>query len=192
MNKVGNATQASTVVATPPAVASKPDDGPNWAAVFALIISVITFVKTLYSDFRASRAKRLAKFETDYGTPIRTGLRAYEKTIKTLRVFSLASNKSADELKTEIEKYRTTWIDGAYEISRLLAEADSSGTLTDGGWSDCWTVKTDEAEALMIELTDPATATQLEIASLAKRALTELEVAIAESRRSLRDQAATY
>ena len=187
-----DSTFASTAVATNPETVRPVHDGPNWAAIAALGISIFTFLKTLYGDLRASKAKLLAKFETDFGTPIRTGLRDYEKTIKTIRVFALASNKTTDELKVEIEKYRTTWIDGAYDVSRLLAEADSSDGLGTGSWSRSWTEKTDVAEELMINMTDASNLTPEVISGFAKRALTEVETAIAEARRSLRDEAARY
>ena len=185
-------TSALTGVATTPEIIKPMNDGPNWAAIAALAISIFTLLKTLYGDLRASKAKRLAKFETDFGTPIRIGLRDYEKTVKTIRVFALASNKTTDELKVEIEKYRTTWIDGAYDVSRLLAEADSSDWLETGNWSRSWTEKTDVAEELMINMTEAANLSPQVISDYAKRALTEVETAIAEARRSLRDEAARY
>ncbi|WP_374944956.1 hypothetical protein [Sphingomonas sp.] len=177
--------------AAPPAPLPPPA-APNWVAIAAFALSIITLLKTLWSDFRAWRSKAAAKFETDLGTPIRTGLRSYEKKLFTLRAFTVPSGRSLDELKDEIGSERAKWIEAAEDLARLLREADDTGELVDQGWAERFTRRTEAAEELMIRMTEPAVTTfeDLRLAALAVQI--ETNIAVAEVRSALKEETASY
>lgn len=169
-----------------------PPSPPNWVAIVALILSVLTLLKTLYGDWRAWRTKKTTRFETDYGTPIRTGLRAYEETLFTLRAFIVPTGKDIASLKAEVEPERAKWIEGADKVTRLLREADDSGSLMHVGWAARFEHHARVAEDAFLEMTEATVATADDLRRLADSAQNDLKVAIIEVRTSLREEAASY
>lgn len=185
-------TQASTIAATSPPV-SKQGGVPDWVPIVALFLSISTLAKTLYTDWRASRAKQLTKFEADYGTPLRQAIRTFEKgTMNALRTYTLASALTVEELRNEIAKEQQKWLGEIYEVSRLLEEIDSSGYLATDPWADDFKAKADEAETHILAMTDTSATTVTHIATCAVSARTELQIAVAGVRTAHRSEGASY
>jgi hypothetical protein len=175
-----------------PVTVIEPPSPPNWVAIAALVLSILTLFKTLYGDWRAWRTKRGTRFETDYGTPIRTGLRTYEETLFTLRAFIVPSGKDIDALKVEVEPERAKWIEGADKVIRLLREADDSGSLLHHGWSTRFEHHAQNAEDAFLEMTEDAIVNADDLRKIAQKAQDDLNVAIIEVRTALREEALSY
>lgn len=135
---------------------------------------------------------RGATFETNVGSAVRIQLRAYDKSISTLRSFSLTNPTPLDEQKTEIDKYRPDWLNANYELGRLLDEVDQYPHLVEPDWSGRFSARIERAEEMLIGLTDPAIVTADQLKNRARAAHEELRAAIAEIRGSLMLEQASY
>lgn len=165
---------------------------PAGVALAALIISIGTFCKTLYTDLRGWMKGRGATFEANVGSAVRVQLRAYDKSISTLRSFSLINPAPLDDQKAEIEKYRPDWLNANYELGRLLEEVDQHPNLVEPGWASRFNARMERAEDLLISLTDPTITSATQLQDQARLAHEELRAAIAEVRESLLHEQSSY
>lgn len=139
--------------------------GPNWTAIGALIISAMALGRSFLSDRRSKRLERLtrasSRFESDFGEPVRESLRAFEKSLKTLRTFLYVGGKTPDDMKAEIYSLRPDWEDAAGEVDRLLREMDGAQLVTGTNWSSAFRTHTERAESSLESI---ASATQIDFA----------------------------
>jgi len=177
----GAVTPGSVLVPDHPPVAPVPPAPPNWTAVAAIIISIGTLLKTLWTDWRTWRHAKAADFETHYGSPVRNGLRDFESKLKTLRSFTFASPRSADDMKSEIDPLRAEWEDASIEVANLLGEVDGFNSLYEADWRAAFEENCARAETALENLVSAAT-TGEQVISGAQIALDAYKCAIVEVR----------
>lgn len=174
------------VKVVPPAAAPP----PNWVAIAAFWLSIGTLVKTFYTDFRSGRRNKRADFEAIVGSPVRTKLRDLERSLATLRAFSLTNPKSLDEQKAEIEKLREEWSSAVFEVTCLLEEVDEHPGLASRDWADSFRAYGDRAELFIVEMPDAPDPDALR--NLATRAHEEIRCGILDVRTALTHQLRQY
>lgn len=187
-----SSTAAITEVAETPKKMEEHPPVQNWTAIAAITISIATFLKSLYSDWRTSKAKDLAAFDTQYGSPVRNGLRQFEQKLRTLRVFTLASGKGINELKEEIDELRASWEDAALEISELLSEVDSSGVLIECDWEYCFQQFTNKADTDLQSISGDDITDIAIFQARADSALNHYKAGVNEIRMRLQLQSSSY
>jgi hypothetical protein len=192
---VAPALEARTTVEKPVPPASPglaPPAPPNWVAIAALVLSIGTLLKTFYGDFRTWNSGRGAAFDATYGQPVRLALREFDKSLTTLRAFSLADPRPLQEQQGEVAKLRSDWLNSSYELGRLLEEVDDQCILLEPGWSARFEAHAAQAEHHLIEITEPAITSTDELRSEARRAYEALRVGIAEVRTTLKAEGDSY
>jgi len=149
-----SSTEATTEVPTAPPVNKADPTPPNWPAIVAIIISIGTFIKSLFTDAKANRNQKATAFEANYGNAVRDALREFEKNIKELRSFTLKPAHSVDLLKEEIKPLKEKWIGAADDLLIVLAEVDSCVELVDPKWNTSFSYFASRAERGIEEITE--------------------------------------
>lgn len=165
---------------------------PNWVAVAALILSVLTLLKTFYADYRTIRRNTRDEFERHIGGAVRSGLREFDQRLKTLRSFCLTNPADIADQILDAGNNLPNWLSAMYDLGRLLDEVDERNDLISPGWAIRFKVHSDRAEVAMIAMTEASVKTAEELRILANEAYDTLKCGIAEVRTSLRQQERSY
>ncbi|MEA3051145.1 MAG: hypothetical protein QOG72_48 [Sphingomonadales bacterium] len=163
---------------------------PNWAAIAALAVSALAILRTMASDRRQSRnttiAQTAARFEADFGDPIRDELRAYERALRTLRVFRLASAKDVTDRVLELDDLRPEWEQASSSLEALLREADVSERVDATYWADTFQSCVEDGDRVLDSIVgahDPPP--DAEFRRLVNEALGHYDSAIGQTRSAL-------
>jgi hypothetical protein len=188
-----SSTAATIEVPTESPVQKQADPNPpNWTAIVAIVLSIFTLLKSLWTDFRTKGSQKAAAFETQYGSAVRDELRIFEKKIRTLRSFALRPAKGIAELKTEIGDVQHEWIAAADDLSTVLAEIDTAIDLIETGWKACFENFATRAETTLQSISHASVDNELKFMAKAEKAMDEYRNGVAEVRRRLQKQRDSY
>lgn len=185
-------TEATTEVPTTPPISKADPSPPNWTAIAAIVISIITFFKSLFTDAKATNNQKATSFEANYGNAVRDALRDFEKNIKELRSFTLKPARPIDKLKEEIEPLKEKWIGAADDLLIVLEEVDSCVDLVQPKWNAAFSHFASRAELGIEAITGPEIDTEEKIVSKAKSIYSNYQSGILDIRVKLQKQREHY
>lgn len=180
-------TRAEVLVPTPPTPAAPvAPTPPNWVAIIALAVSLLTMLKSFWTEYVSAKTQRKSEFEADFGSTLVQALRTFEGELKTLRTFTLDDPRDLDVLRADFGKNFVGWNDANFAVTTLLEEIDGAVPNPTPGWAEEFQQYVQRAEDHLNRATDPlAVATPADFKQAATSAYREYRQGVTAVRANL-------
>lgn len=151
----------------------------------SLLVALIALVISILSFRRSKRIERDSRFESAYGSQLRSELRKFEEALLKFRAYTFPAGKTVVELKVEFEELRVELEEATRRVACLLGEMDKATSVNHSNWATTLTNHTAQAELLMQATAHNSVATELDFRTRVEDARASYQSAIDAVRRKL-------